>query len=36
MIEDRLSDEILKGNFKKSDIIQITVEKDDLKFIKCS
>ncbi len=36
MIEDRLSDEILKGNFKKSDIIQITVEKDALKFIKCS
>ncbi len=36
MIEDRLSDEILKGNFKNSDIIQITVEDEKLKFIKCS
>jgi len=36
MIEDTLSDEILKGNFKKSDIIQITVENDALKFNKCS
>ncbi len=36
MIEDTLSDEILKGNLKKSDIIQITVENDALKFNKCS
>jgi len=36
MIEDRLSDEILKGNFKNSDIIQIIVKDEELKFIKCS
>lgn len=36
MIEDRLSDEILKGNLKNSDIIQIIVKDEELKFIKCS
>lgn len=36
MIEDRLSDEILKGNFKNSDVIQIIVKDEELKFIKCS
>jgi ATP-dependent Clp protease ATP-binding subunit ClpC len=36
MIEDRLSDEILKGNLKNSDVIQIIVKDEELKFIKCS
>ncbi len=36
MIEDRISDEILKGNFKKKDIVEIRLENDELKFVKSS
>lgn len=36
LIEDKLSDEILRGNFKNNDIIEITVKDTELKFIKCS
>ncbi|MEG0133616.1 MAG: ATP-dependent Clp protease ATP-binding subunit [Clostridium sp.] len=36
MIEDKLSDEILNGNLKKMDSIKVTLEDEELKFIKSS
>ncbi|MEG1257153.1 ATP-dependent Clp protease ATP-binding subunit [Clostridium sp.] len=36
MVEDRISDEILKGNLKRKDTIEVRLENEELKFVKSS
>ncbi|WP_123054755.1 ATP-dependent Clp protease ATP-binding subunit [Clostridium sp. JN-1] len=35
-VEDKLSEEMLKGNVKKGDIVKVDVNNDDLEFVSCN